>query len=136
MTTSAILTVLIGTVSVSVAGAAFFAATRATRSQARSADHAVDAGAFARATDIYESTIAALRAEVARLTEEVQGARTELRDVRSELSQLRVTNDRLIDEMSHLRSQEHDELTVRRDRDTGRLSAYDADAVIPPEPPV
>ena len=125
MTGAAAFNIVIVVIATGCAAAAFWGANRATRSKAATDNRAVDAAAYGRATDIYESTITALRAEVTRLTEEVKGARTEIRDVRTELGQLRATNDRLVSELGHLRSQEHEELTVLRERDTGRLSAYD-----------
>ena len=125
MNYTTLLTTAVTVLSVVLAGAAFTAATRATRLKAASDNRAVDAAAYARATTIYESTIEALRAEVTRLTGEIQEARTEIHQVRLDLAKLQTTNDSLAGQLTQLRDQEHRDLTGYRDRDTGRLSAYD-----------
>ena len=117
MTGAAAFNVVVVVIATGVAAAAFWGANRATRSKAATDNRAVDAAAYGRATDIYESTITALRAEVTRLTEEVKGARTEIRQVRVDLAKLQATNDVLAGELGHLRSQEHTELAGFRERD-------------------
>jgi len=87
--------ILVAVISVAVSGAAFYGANQATRARARSDNRAVDAAAYARATDIYESTIGALRAEIARLTSDVQAARTEIAEVRAELTRMQTAHNRL-----------------------------------------
>lgn len=125
MNSSAAFNIIITVASVAVAAAAFYGANRATRSKAASDNRAVDAAAYSRATDIYESTIATLRTEIARLTTEIQAARTELGQIHTELGRLQDTNDDLMTRLSRLRGMEHDDLTRYRKRDAGRLDAYD-----------
>ena len=127
--------ILIAVIAAAIAAATFYGANRATRSKAASDNRAVDAAAYSRATDIYESTITALRDEIGRLTTEIQAARTEIHDVRAALTQIRRTNDRLVAELTHQRATEHDELTVLRDRETSRLDTYDNPPASGPEAP-
>ena len=117
--------ILVAVTSVMVAGAAFYGANRATRLKASTDNRAVDAAAYTRATDIYESTIATLRAEIGRLTDEVKAARAEIQQVHTDLGRLQDTNDELMTRLSRLRGQEHDDLTRYRKRDAVRLDDYD-----------
>lgn len=124
MNYSTVITVAVTVISVALAAAAFAAATRATRLKATSDNRAVDAAAYGRATDIYESTINALRAEVTRLSEEVRGVRAEILQVRADLTRLQATNDVLASELTQIRTRDHDDLSGFRERDKGRLAAY------------
>jgi predicted nucleic acid-binding Zn-ribbon protein len=96
--------IFIAIISVTVAAAAFYGANRATRTQAAAASHAVDAAAYTRATDIYESTIAALRAEITRLSTEISEAREDIRAARTDMAALQQSNRELTAELTQYRS--------------------------------
>lgn len=117
--------ILVAVIATAATAAAFYGANRATKLRAATDNRAVDAAAYARATDIYESTIHALRDEIARLTEDVKAARQEIATVSVEVTQLRDANAHLLHELMQLRSAEHDELTVLRVRDEEHRSLYD-----------
>jgi hypothetical protein len=73
---------LIPALSVVVAFAAFYFATRAARATASGAVHAVDAEAYTRASAIYEDTITNLRTDILGLRSDISAARAEIRDLR------------------------------------------------------
>lgn len=125
--------ILIAVLAAAIAAATFYGANRATRSKAASDNRAVDAAAYSRATDIYESTITALRDEIGRLTTEVQAARIEIHDVRTKLGELRSTNARLVAELTSRRGDDRSELAALRERDTSRLRDYDKPPALGPE---
>lgn len=124
-TFNVLLNITVAVVATAATAAAFYGANKATRLKAATDNRAVDAAAYQRATDIYESTIHALRDEIARLTEDVRAARQEIATVSGEVIQLRDANAHLIRELMQLRSAEHDELTVLRVRDEEHRNLYD-----------
>ena len=82
--------VLVGVVSAITAAGSFWFATRAARATARSSAYAVDAGAYKRATGIYESSITSLRRDLST-------CRTEARDLRAQLIEAENQSARLLE---------------------------------------
>lgn len=99
MSTSLAVEILLGLLTAAIATAAFFAATRANRAQAQAAETAVDAEAYKRAKEIYESAIGSLKDQtrdlhdqVVNLQTEVSRLRTQSADLQTEVTQLRSSN--------------------------------------------
>ena len=80
---------LVPAISVIVAAAAFYFATRAAKGQSTAAIHAVDADAYTRASSIYEDTITNLRADITGLREDLSAARSEIRSLNEQITGLR-----------------------------------------------
>jgi predicted nucleic acid-binding Zn-ribbon protein len=96
---SLVVEVLLGLLTAAVAVAALFSATRANRAQSQAAAAAVDAGAYERAREIYESAIGSLKnqttdlhTEVVSLRDEVTRLRAQSADLRDEVTRLRSSN--------------------------------------------
>ena len=98
MTGDTVVQVLLGLLVLAVGYTGFVTASRATRSQAASADRAVDAGAFERARQIYEGALETLRDELA-------ATRSDLLSARSEISGMREDSLKLRQEITRLRAQ-------------------------------
>lgn len=87
---SAVITALVvGIPSVIVALAAYALSNRASRETATASHQQIDAGAYTRARELYESAIAELRNQVADLHTEMGRMRAELDTTRAEVTQLR-----------------------------------------------
>lgn len=111
MSTSLLVEILLALLTIGLSAAAFFAATRANRTQAAAAQTAVDAGAYQRAKEIYEGAIETLKGQTAQLHSEVvslQGEVTRLRlqgtDLSAEVSRLRGVNEELRGQIAILRN--------------------------------
>lgn len=85
MTATLIIEILLGVLTVVVGLGSFLAATHANRLQARSAQMAVDAGAYARAKEIYEGALGELRLELESMRAEIIRLRAEIVLLRSRL---------------------------------------------------
>jgi predicted nucleic acid-binding Zn-ribbon protein len=102
VSTSLAVEILLGLLTAAIATAAFFAATRANRAQAQAAETAVDAAAYQRAKEIYESAIGSLKDQtrdlhdqIVNLQAEVSRVRTQSADLQTEVTQLRNSNTEL-----------------------------------------
>jgi predicted nucleic acid-binding Zn-ribbon protein len=91
--------ILLALLATGLSAAAFFAATRANRAQADAAESAVDAAAYQRAKDIYESAIDSLKGQTRDLHDQVVNLQTEVSrlrlqsaDLQTEVVQLRGSN--------------------------------------------
>ncbi len=92
-----ILTAFSGVIAAVVALVSFWLSARVARIQNDASRHAVDADAYRRGVEIYESTIDNLR-------QEVKDLREEIRSLHKEVGQLRQSNRELLDEISKLGS--------------------------------
>jgi predicted nucleic acid-binding Zn-ribbon protein len=106
-----IIEILLAILALGVSAAAFFAATRANRTQSEAAQKAVDAGAYQRAKEIYEGAIDTLKGQTAQLHAEVislQGEVTRLRlqgtELSGEVGSLRRVNDDLRAQIASLQT--------------------------------
>ena len=95
MSGDTIVQILLGLLVLVVGWTGYVSASRATRSQARSADKAVDAGAFERAKDIYEDVVATLRSDLAATRIDLLSARGEITGLREEITRLRAEMARI-----------------------------------------
>lgn len=109
MSASLIVEILLGLLTAFVAIAALFVGLRANRAQAHAAEIAVDAGAYQRAKDIYESAIGSLKDQtrdlhdqVVNLQTEVSRLRAQSADLQTEVTQLRSSNTDLRKQISIL----------------------------------
>jgi uncharacterized coiled-coil DUF342 family protein len=102
---SVVLGLLFGGVGAAIAVLSYLSATKANREQAKVQRLGVDAAAYSRAKDIYESALAALRQEVIDM-------RAETLRVRESNDSLRASNDSLRTEIQHL----HEEVSALRAR--------------------
>jgi peptidoglycan hydrolase CwlO-like protein len=91
-------------VSTVVAVIAFFLAARANAKTAREKQDKVDADAYIRAKDLYESIITQLRGETKDLRVEVTQLKNDLDDVKHRFSMLQSVNDKLESEIAMLKS--------------------------------
>jgi predicted RNase H-like nuclease (RuvC/YqgF family) len=89
----------IGAVSAAFAGAAVLFSARAAGAVGQAQRYSVDAGAYTRAQQIYEESIASMRTDLDRLQAEVLS-------LRREVSSLRRENARLTAELDELRRSE------------------------------
>jgi len=80
--------ILFGVVAIAMTLIAFVSASRANRAQSKATTVTIEAGAYARARESYESALSTVREEVAGL--------------RAEISSLRQSNDRLRDQITSL----------------------------------
>src|SRR5258708_13398008 len=101
---------MLGLLTVAVSAAAVFLARRATKGQADGVVVAVDAGAYSRAQEIYESAIETLKSQTKQLHNEIldlQGEVNRLRaqstDMQIEVSRLRMVNEDLSGEITRLK---------------------------------
>lgn len=105
MSSAVVIEILLGALASSIAVLSYISATKANREQAKVARLEVDAEAYTRAKEIYESALAALRQEVIDM-------RAETLNVRQSNDSLRTSNDALRTEVQHL----HEEVTALRNR--------------------
>lgn len=95
LTQGTFLTILAIVLPVATAFAGFRFSTKAAREQARAEARKVDALAYDRAKEIYESGITALRNELADARADREQARAERDSMRDEREQLRAERDRM-----------------------------------------
>lgn len=102
MSASLAVEILLGLLTFSVSAVALFLGLRANKAQAQAASTAVDAAAYQRAKDIYESAIDSLKGQttdlhdqVINLQTEVSRLRTQSADLQTEVSRLRSSNAEL-----------------------------------------
>jgi predicted nucleic acid-binding Zn-ribbon protein len=112
VSTTLVVEILLALLATGLSAAAFFAATKANRTQAQAATTAVDAAAYERAKSLYESAIdtlqgqtGALHDQVVNLQTEVSRLRTQSADLQSEVTRLRVSNSDLREQVSILKGQ-------------------------------
>jgi predicted RNase H-like nuclease (RuvC/YqgF family) len=91
-----ILTVLLGILTAVIAYSAYRLASKANTAQSNATKTAVDAEAYKRARELYESAIKTVEAEADRL-------RTEVTSLHDEVGRLRSINDTLTTEVRKLR---------------------------------
>jgi predicted nucleic acid-binding Zn-ribbon protein len=115
VTASLTVEILLGLLTASVAFVALFVGLRANRAQAQAAETAVDAAAYQRAKEIYESAIGSLKDQTTDLHDQVVNLQTEVSrlrlqsaDLQSEVTQLRQANTDLRAQISILEDR-HDE---------------------------
>ena len=92
MKTDTLVTVFGIAITAVIALAAFLSASRANRATASAAATAVDAGAYDRAREIYESALGTLRGEL-------DGCRREVAETRVQIVALRTDNEQLLAEL-------------------------------------
>lgn len=80
-----VIEVLLALLTVAVGWGSFFLATRATREQGRAGQRAVDAAAYDRAREIYDSALNTLREELGACRAELNACRAEITQLRNEL---------------------------------------------------
>lgn len=105
MNADRIIEVLLGLLTLVVGFAGFWLASRSTGIQGKAAVKAVDAGAFERAREIYESAMSTLRGELNDTRSELASARSDLIAARTEIAGLRQDMARLEEEIRLLRQQ-------------------------------
>lgn len=103
MTTEILVTAVGILLATAVSAAAFLSASRARRATAEASKSAVDAGAYGRAKEIYDSAIDQLQASVAELRAEINRLRSQAADLSGEITRLRATNEELRAEVATLR---------------------------------
>jgi cell division protein FtsB len=104
MTDSLIIEILLGVLAVMIGVGSFVGATRATKVQAVGMHEQIEAGAYERATNIYEGAIASMEAQLSRL-------RTEIADLDREVVKLRESNRLLSVQVTELSTANHQLLT-------------------------
>jgi septal ring factor EnvC (AmiA/AmiB activator) len=102
MSTALIVEIILGVFTAGIAAIALIVGLRANKEQAKASSEAVDAMAYGRAKDIYESAIESLKEQtralhdqVVDLQTEVSRLRTQSADLQSEVSRLRSSNAEL-----------------------------------------
>jgi peptidoglycan hydrolase CwlO-like protein len=110
MNSSVAIELLLGALTVVVGFVSYWSSTRAAKAQSLATQADIDADAYNRAKDIYESAIEALKGNVetvreqARMLEaEVKKLRDSNKSLQEQVVELRVANARLEDELRHLR---------------------------------
>ena len=102
-----IIQVLLGILVLVVGYTGYVSASRATRSQSASAGKAIDAAAYERARELYESAIttqgASLRAQITDLSAEVTRLRLQGVDLAAEVTALRALNTDLRQQIAVLK---------------------------------
>lgn len=89
MTSTIVVEILLGLLTVVVGFVTFMAASRTQRQQHVADRTAVDAAAYERAKEIYESALQTLRADLSSTRSELLTARGEVMSLREEISHLR-----------------------------------------------
>ena len=105
MSSTLVVELLLGLVTVVLGYNTFRSATQANREQSHAAVVAVDAAAYARARDIYESALDTLRAELVSTRDEIHSLRQSNDQLRAEIAPLRRSNERLQSEITLLRAE-------------------------------
>lgn len=112
MTSSVIIEILLALIAAAIGFVSYLQATRANREQTMlataqaAADRgAVDAGAFARAKEIYEGALDTLRAELISTRSEIRDLRASNDSLLREASDMRISNERLRAEIALLRAE-------------------------------
>lgn len=95
MSTALIVEILLGVLACIVGVVTFLAASNANRQQARATMTAVDAAAYQRAQQIYESALASLRIDLENMRDESQRLRESNDRLRAEVTELRLEIGRL-----------------------------------------
>ena len=108
MSTALVVEIILGLLTAAIAGAAYFAATRANRAQSDATKMGVDAAAYSRARELYESAITAqgssLRGQITDLSAEVTRLRLQGVDLSAEVTRLRLQGADLSAEVTALRA--------------------------------
>jgi flagellar motility protein MotE (MotC chaperone) len=89
MNSTIIIEILLGLLTVVMGVVTFVAASRTQRQQALSDKTAVDASAYKRAREIYESALETLREELSSTRSELLTARSDIISLREEIAHLR-----------------------------------------------
>jgi len=97
MTTSEIVSAFLGVITAIVALVAYRQSTQAQRATAKAAEIGIDAAAYERAKELYESAIASSVSETDRLQRTVS-------ELRREVTALQTSNSSLVREISKLRT--------------------------------
>ena len=103
MSSALIVEILLGVLTVTVSIVAYISANRANREQARLGVVTVDAAAYERARQNYESALETVRSEVNELRDQVQLLRDANRRAENELVNMRSANHRAEIELANLR---------------------------------
>lgn len=85
MTLDRYIEIILGVMTLAIGFTSFWLATKSTRIQSGAAVKAVDAEAFERAKEIYESALTAVREELVETRKDLSSTRVELADTRNEL---------------------------------------------------
>lgn len=96
MSTSIIVEILLGIMTIALGIGGYFGASRANKAQEEIKQEDIDAQAYGRAKDIYESAIRALQDNITQL-------RQQMADLEAELVKLRRANGDLLTEVAKLR---------------------------------
>lgn len=96
VSTSLIVEILLGLITIALGVGGYFGATKANRTQQETKQEEIDAQAYGRAKDIYESAIKSLQDNIVQL-------RQQMSDLEAELVKLRRANGDLLTEVSKLR---------------------------------
>lgn len=89
MSIDRVIEILLGVITIAIGFTTFWLATKSTRIQSGAAVKAVDAEAFKRAKEIYESALDAVREELVETRSDLASARSELVDTRNDLAAAR-----------------------------------------------
>ena len=108
MDSSLIVEILLGVLSVAIAFGSYIGASRVNRAQAETATTEIDAQAYQRAREIYESAIDALEEHVNRLKVQMVALGEEVTKLQASNAELHYTNIRLNVQVKELQSANHD----------------------------
>lgn len=104
MSESLVVEILLGVLALAIGIGSFVGASRAAKVQAIGVRRGVEAGAYQRATDIYESAITSMESQMTRLREETVRLRQEIAALNTEVDKLHVSNRELATEVIDLRN--------------------------------
>lgn len=116
MSTATLVEILLGLLTAAIAYSGYTSARQATRTQARAAIVAVDAGAYERAREIYEGAILQMRSDMETVKEESSSLRKSNTELRDSNEKLRESNRALSAEVTALR-REMEKTRNQRDRE-------------------